>query len=117
MQPFTITSTIQQIRTGNCDNLHKEGIKSIGTVHHLNKLNICHEQVDASIADRLQADVISTFESDSKHNTEEILDGKLGQGLLDLPRLKSNERTNYWSSKELCHISGGSDWVRYRYVT
>ena len=29
------------------------------------KLNICHEQVNTSIADRLQADVISTFESDA----------------------------------------------------
>jgi len=56
------------------------------------KLNICHEQVNASIADRLQADVISTFESDSKHNIEEILDGKLGQGLLDLPRYDQRNR-------------------------
>ena len=52
----------------------------------------CHEQINSTIASRLQQDVIPTFESDSKHNIEEILDGKLGQGLLDLPRYDQKNR-------------------------
>eukprot|EP00984_Skeletonema_dohrnii_P016248 scaffold7173_cov81-Skeletonema_dohrnii-CCMP3373.AAC.1 len=56
------------------------------------KLNTCHERINTSLADRLTEDVIFNLDQDSKHNIEEILDGKFGQGLLDLPRKDQNNR-------------------------
>ena len=50
----------------------------------------CHDAINTNIKHRLQSDFLQRLDEDSKHNIEEILDGKLGQGLLDLPR--SDER-------------------------
>jgi hypothetical protein len=53
-------------------------------------LHQCHDAINTNIKHRLQSDFLQRLDKDSEHNIEEILDGKLGQGLLDLPR--SDER-------------------------
>jgi len=44
------------------------------------------DAINTNIKHRLQSDFLQRLDKDSEHNIEEILDGKLGQGLLDLPR-------------------------------
>ena len=55
-------------------------------------LHKCHDAINTEIKHRLKTDILLSLEDDSKHNAEEILDGKLGQGLLDLPRSNENNR-------------------------
>ncbi len=59
-------------------------------------MNKCHERINNKISLTLQ-DCLrqeNALPPDSRHNVEEILDGKLGQGLMDLPRNKSSNRQN-----------------------
>ena len=53
-------------------------------------VNKYHEKVNEEIKWRTKLQLVNGLPEDSKHNIEEIMDGKLGQGLLDLPR--SDER-------------------------
>ena len=59
-------------------------------------MNKCHEKINKEISLTLQ-DFLrqeNALPPDSRHNLEEILDGKLGQGLMDLPRYESTNRQN-----------------------
>ena len=55
-------------------------------------LSKCHNEINSALAKRLRTDILHNLDNDSKHNAEEILDGKLGQGLLDLPRTEEKNR-------------------------
>jgi hypothetical protein len=48
-------------------------------------VNKYHEKVNEEIKWRTKEQLIKWLPEDSKHNIEEVMDGKLGQGLLDLP--------------------------------
>ena len=59
-------------------------------------MNKCHEKINTEISLSLQ-DYLrqeNALPPDSRHNLAEILDGKLGQGLMDLPRHESTNRQN-----------------------
>ena len=45
-------------------------------------LHQCHDAINTNIKHRLQSDFLQRLDKDSEHNIEEILDGKLGQGVL-----------------------------------
>ena len=51
-----------------------------------------HEKVNKEIKWRTYSQLAESLPDDSKHNIEEITDGKLGQGLLDLPRSEECNR-------------------------
>jgi hypothetical protein len=55
----------------------------------------CHERINNEIKWRHQNQIIATLDEDSKHNTDEIFDGKLGQALLDMDRsTEANRQPN-----------------------
>jgi len=55
-------------------------------------VNKYHEKVNEEIKWRTKEQLIEWLPEDSKHNIEEVMDGKLGQGLLDLPRSEERNR-------------------------
>jgi len=55
-------------------------------------LQKCHDIINNETSSCLQQRMFEYLPNDSKHNIAEITDGKLGQGLLDLPRSEEGNR-------------------------
>jgi len=55
-------------------------------------INKCHDIINKQTSHSMQQDLLERLPNDSKHNAEEIIDGKMGQGLLDLPRSEEENR-------------------------
>ena len=66
--------------------------ESLSTFINNTSVHKCHEIINKQTSINLHHRVLNYLPSDSKHNIEEILDGKMGQGLMDLPRSDNDNR-------------------------
>ena len=66
----------------------------ISTFINNTPLQKCHDIINKETSSRLLSKLTNNLPSDSTHNIAEIIDGKMGQGLLDLPRSEEENRQN-----------------------
>ena len=66
--------------------------QGISTFINNTPLQKCHDIINKEASSRLCRKMITYLTSDSTHNIAEIIDGKMGQGLLDLPRSEEENR-------------------------
>ena len=66
----------------------------ISTFINNTPISKCHEIINKQTSSNLHHRMLHYLPEDSKHNVEEITDGKLGQGLMDLPRSEQKNRQN-----------------------